>query len=155
MIHHITEIKLNTSIAVIFVKIFILEYKIIFVLQEGTEKLMPILLHTTLPPPPRQSLVCSLYLWVWFCFIDIQLCCILDPTYKSYYMVFVFFFLTMKISRSIRIAANGIISFFFGLNNWVSQMALVVKNLPANAGDKRDMGSIPGSGGHANPLQYS
>ena len=28
-----------------------------------------------------------------------------------------------------------------------SQMALEVKNLPANAGDKRDMGSIPGSGG--------
>ena len=29
----------------------------------------------------------------------------------------------------------------------VSQVALVVKNLPANAGDIRDMGSIPGSGG--------
>ena len=39
-------------------------------------------------------------------------------------------------------------------------MALVVKNLPANAGDLRDMGLIPGSGrspkgGHDNPLQYS
>ena len=39
-------------------------------------------------------------------------------------------------------------------------MALVVKNLPANAGDTRDMGLIPGSGrssggGHGNPLQYS
>ena len=35
-----------------------------------------------------------------------------------------------------------------------------VKNLPAKAGDIRDMGSIPGSGrspggGHGNPLQYS
>ena len=35
-----------------------------------------------------------------------------------------------------------------------------VKNLPANAGDTRDMGSIPGSGrsheeGNGNPLQYS
>ena len=35
-----------------------------------------------------------------------------------------------------------------------------VKNLPANAGDKRDVGSILGSGrfsggGHGNPLQYS
>ena len=28
----------------------------------------------------------------------------------------------------------------------MSQMALVVKNLPANAGDIRDVGSIPGSG---------
>ena len=39
-------------------------------------------------------------------------------------------------------------------------MALVVKSLPANAGDIRDAGSILGSGrfpgrGHGNPLQYS
>ena len=37
---------------------------------------------------------------------------------------------------------------------------LVVKNPPANTGDVRDVGSIPGSersprGGHRNPLQYS
>ena len=36
----------------------------------------------------------------------------------------------------------------------------MVKNLPANAGDIRDKGSIPGSGrapgvGNGNPLQYS
>ena len=36
----------------------------------------------------------------------------------------------------------------------------MVKNLPANTGDARDMGSIPGSGrspgvGNGNPLQYS
>ena len=41
-----------------------------------------------------------------------------------------------------------------------SQVVLVVKNLPANAGDIRDMGSIPGlgrspGGRHGNPLQYS
>ena len=37
-------------------------------------------------------------------------------------------------------------------------MVLVVKNLPANAGDIRDEGSVPGrspGGGHGNPLQYS
>ena len=39
-------------------------------------------------------------------------------------------------------------------------MALVVKNLPASAGDIRNIGSIPGlgrflGGGHGNPLQYS
>ena len=39
-------------------------------------------------------------------------------------------------------------------------MAPVVKNPPANAGDIRDMGSIPGSGrspavGNGYPLQYS
>ena len=42
----------------------------------------------------------------------------------------------------------------------LSQVVLVVKNLPANAGDIKDMGSIPGSerfpgGGHGSPLQYS
>ena len=36
----------------------------------------------------------------------------------------------------------------------------MVKNLPAKAGDIRDLGSVPGSGrspggGHGNPLQYS
>ena len=41
-----------------------------------------------------------------------------------------------------------------------SQVALVTKNPPANAGDVRDPGSIPGSGispgeGNGNPLQYS
>ena len=46
---------------------------------------------------------------------------------------------------------------------WASCVALVVKNLHANAGDLRDAGSIPGSGkspggfpgGLGNPLQYS
>jgi len=41
-----------------------------------------------------------------------------------------------------------------------SQVALVVKNPPANAGDLRTAGLIPESGrspggGHGNPLQYS
>ena len=41
-----------------------------------------------------------------------------------------------------------------------SQVALVVKNPPANAGDVRNADLIPGlerspGGGHGNPLQYS
>ena len=41
-----------------------------------------------------------------------------------------------------------------------SQVALMVKNPPANAGDIRDAGLIPGlerspCGGNGNPLQYS
>ena len=36
-----------------------------------------------------------------------------------------------------------------------SQVVPVVKNSPANAGDIRNAGSIPGSGGHGNPLQYA
>ena len=44
--------------------------------------------------------------------------------------------------------------------NRTSQVAQVVKTPPANAGDTRDKGLIPGSGrspggGHGNPLQYS
>ena len=42
----------------------------------------------------------------------------------------------------------------------VSQVVLMVRNPPANAGDLRNTGSIPGSGrspgeGHCNPLQCS
>ena len=43
---------------------------------------------------------------------------------------------------------------------WSSQVALVVKDPPTSAGDRRDTDPIPGSGrspggGHGNPLQYS
>ena len=43
---------------------------------------------------------------------------------------------------------------------WASQVVLLVKNPPANAGNIRDAGLIPGlgrslGGGHGNPLQYS
>ena len=42
---------------------------------------------------------------------------------------------------------------------WASQVVLVVKNLPLNARDTRDLGSISESGrapggGHGNPLHY-
>ena len=43
---------------------------------------------------------------------------------------------------------------------WASQVVLVVKNLPANEGNARDMSSIPGLGispgeENGNPLEYS
>ena len=43
---------------------------------------------------------------------------------------------------------------------WASQVVLVVKNQPTNAGVIRDTVFIPGlgrfpAGGHGNPLQYS
>ena len=45
-------------------------------------------------------------------------------------------------------------------NHWASQAALVVKNLPADAGNIRDGFDSPGlrrspGGGHGHPLQYS
>ena len=44
--------------------------------------------------------------------------------------------------------------------NWASQVAPVVKNPPANVGDAKKLGSVPGWGrspgeGNGNPLQYS
>ena len=56
---------------------------------------------------------------------------------------------------------NGRMDYYLGNHQCpASQVVLVVKNLPANAGDARDTGSIPGSGrsprvGNGNPLQYS
>ena len=54
------------------------------------------------------------------------------------------------------------VSRYFGVQFvWASQMALVVKNLPANAGDARDLGSVPGLSerspgeGNGNPLHYA
>ena len=46
------------------------------------------------------------------------------------------------------------------ISEWSFPGVAVVKNQPANAGDTRDVGSIPGSGkspggGNDNPLQYS
>ena len=43
---------------------------------------------------------------------------------------------------------------------WASQVALLVKKMPAKAGDLRDVRLIPGlgrypGGGHDNPLQYT
>ena len=49
---------------------------------------------------------------------------------------------------------------YCSVNYRASLVALVVKNLPANAQDLRDAGSVPGLGrspgeGNGNPLQYS
>ena len=45
------------------------------------------------------------------------------------------------------------------VKNWASQVAVLVKKLPANAREVREVGLIPGSGrsggGNGNPLQYS
>ena len=75
-------------------------------------------------PRPHQlvSLNYFLYVWLHFCFANRSICTIfLDSTYKLYYtksFSFRFTLLSMTISRSIHVVANGIISsssfFFFG-----------------------------------------
>ena len=50
-------------------------------------------------------------------------------------------------------------SSFGFMSFWASLIARLVKNLPANAGETRDVGSIPGLGrppgvGNGTPLQY-
>ena len=70
------------------------------------------------------------------------------------FLIFIFF----KIIFSFQVC-----HFFFLttlLNIWASQVALLVKNPPTNAGDTRDGVSLPGLGrstgvGNGNPLQYS
>ena len=57
----------------------------------------------------------------------------------------------------------GLVRYFLPwclLAPWASQVVPVVNNPPANAGDTRDEGSIPGSGrspgvGNGDPLQHS
>ena len=69
----------------------------------------------------------------------------------------------MSKSRLYSSEYSGLISFridwFYLLAIQGTAVALVVKKLPANAGELRDKGLIPGSGrslggGHGNPLQY-
>ena len=68
---------------------------------------------------------------------------------------------TQEVDNSVDMTA--FVALLFALHPCVhaatSQMALVVKNSPASAGDTRDVGLIPGSGtfpgeGKGNPLQY-
>ena len=98
-------------------------------------------------------------------FLAICNCFLLD----MFVLCFSLFFVSIFSSFSGFNGAFYMIPFYLLLKNFfsgcpkvyrASQVALVVKNLPANAGDIRDSSSIPGSGrspggGHGNPLQYS
>ena len=67
-----------------------------------------------------------------------------------------------KFLKSMKIAGEGLDGMGVDLLHLSGhpESFLVVKSSPANAGDLRDAGPIPGSGrspggGHGNPLQYS
>ena len=81
-----------------------------------------------------------------------------NPIFWPSWTFFKLFHTTYYIYFLLKIARMGF--FFFFCNEAAFQVVLVVKNPPANAGDLRDTGSIPGlgrspAGGHDNPLQYS
>ena len=72
--------------------------------------------------------------------------------YWRYVIVPLFYFHNRKISNALILpsfasaSCSNIHLTFLILHSGASQMVLVVKNPPANAGDARDAGSIPGSG---------
>ena len=84
--------------------------------------------------------------------VDVQYCVNFCCAAKwfSYIYIRTFFFKTFF----------SIMVYHWILNIGASQVALVIKNLPADAGNVRDVGSVPGlgrspGGAHGNPLQYS
>ena len=66
-------------------------------------------------------------------------------TFENYLSILVFFFFLLDMGAACRILITqpGIEP---GPQQWASQTVLVTKNPPANVGDVRDTGSIPGSG---------
>ena len=80
----------------------------------------------------------------------------LYPTFPFWCHFFFYHVSSKMFSKYFSNDTVSLLSFF----TRASQIALVVKNLPANVGDIRDSGLIPGSGrssgeGNGNPLQYS
>ena len=69
--------------------------------------------------------------------------------------------ITWHSSLGVLVSVSSFFFFYIGVYLiWISQVAVVVMNPPANVKDRRDLNSTPGlgrppGGGHDNPLQYS
>ena len=75
---------------------------------------------------------------------------------------FLFFFFNTQVHLRVPVGSEvlGWDWFLHDVKGGTPQVALMIKNLPANAGDLREADLIPGSrispgGGHGNPLQCS
>ena len=94
----------------------------------------------------------------WRIFGCFQVLAILNKDCYNYpcasFRVAVRFLIHLAKYRTAWLLAGSYDNIFTYIRNWASQVALVVKNQPDNAGDIRDLGRLPG-GGHGNPLQYS
>ena len=91
-----------------------------------------------------------LVIWGQFCILSLFLCVSLVNAFSSMY-VSVYPYLPDHLNILIR---------WLKVSMWALQAVLVVKNPPANAGDIRVAGLVPGlgrspGGGHGNPSQYS
>ena len=117
-------------------------------------------LQKVLSTPKSHQPLFFLYLWFWFIYHN--------RAFSSNFMA-------LSLPKKVQTVLSSFLELWLGL--WLlaalgsifvpgsvlrraSHLALVVKNPPANAGDIRDVGSIPGSGrspggGHSNTLQYS
>ena len=83
----------------------------------------------------------------------------------------IFFCILLREDRCVQVQAMNLCSkesrvpglsqlYLDNTKDGASLVALMIRKTPANAGDVRDMGSIPGlgrspGGGHGNPFQYS
>ena len=89
----------------------------------GSLCLLILFTYFTHPPPYPlwQPSVCSLYLWVCFCFIMVlHLFCFLDSQCKKNHMIFVFVWLislSIITSRSIHVIENGKVTLYLWLSN--------------------------------------
>ena len=84
---------------------------------------------------------------------------ILTPD-SEFILIIKYIFLLYFVANKWRNNGNSDKLYFLGLQNHTFQVALVINNPPANSGDIRDAGLIPGSGRspgkeNSSPLQYS
>ena len=109
-------------------------------------------------------MVISLYL-VQFAFLSFAAVNVLRNKTKNIIFLCVCIYLKTRAVHTVELASGDFAVRRVYLSSCIllwgtSGEVLVVKNSPANAGDIRDIGSVPGlggspGGGHGNPLQYS
>ena len=104
--YHLSPFKVITTLLTIFPILYITSPWLIYFITGSLCLLIPFT-YFTHPPIPCQPPVCSLYLWVCFCFV--MFICFLDSTCKWNHAVFVFLWLnSLSIipSKSIHVVTN-------------------------------------------------
>ena len=100
----------------LYIRLYMLIYMVYIHIHALVNPKLPVHPFPNLPPP-WQPQVCSLCLWVCFCFVNKSICAICEIPRKWYRVILVsvrFPSLSVIISRSIRVAAS-----FHSFYNWV------------------------------------